>query len=195
MTPVVVGHDRAGRAERGVPAPNHLWSGTGITSTTAAANAHMGVAVLAQRAGELFVPGVLEMDGNSVVVLSVLNGDSDFDGRIDGSDYFRLDHGHLASSQGPGAGDFNYDNRIDGDDYFLIDQAFLKQSSIAAPGAAAPASGDPFKTVEPSRNLLSVFTRGRAISEALPPAAEAADDSLVHRVGLGVLVEDVDLLG
>ena len=66
----------------------------------------------------------------------LVNGDGDLDGRIDGSDYFRLDHGHLASGRGYPAGDINHDGRIDGDDYFLIDAAFLTQNQAPLAGAA-----------------------------------------------------------
>jgi len=54
-------------------------------------------------------------------------GDANLDGKIDGSDYSKIDSGYLTGATGWGNGDFNYDNVINGSDYTLIDNAFNSQ--------------------------------------------------------------------
>ena len=56
-------------------------------------------------------------------------GDANLDGKVDGSDYSRIDASFLAEQTGPNVtgwynGDFNYDGVVNGSDYTLIDNAF-----------------------------------------------------------------------
>ena len=64
-------------------------------------------------------------------------GDANLDGRVDGSDYSRIDNGYLSHLAGWQNGDFNYDGVINGSDYTLIDNAFNKQGPQIAAEIAA----------------------------------------------------------
>jgi len=59
-------------------------------------------------------------------------GDTNLDGKVDGSDYSRLDAGLLDGATGWYNGDFNYDGVINGSDYALIDNTFNTQGASLA---------------------------------------------------------------
>ena len=120
------------------------WTGPGISSAAAHSNAaHLtalgGAPVLA--AGMFDGQNVVTTD---VVVKYTYFGDSTADGKVDASDYSRIDNGYLNHLTGWFNGDFNYDGVINGSDYTLIDNAFNMQgAAIAAsiaPAAAAKAA-------------------------------------------------------
>ena len=127
---------------------NHgTWQGSaGITSSTAAADT-----------GHLTALGVIQNDdgtgsgqalygsfdnqnsGDSdILVKYTYYGDTNLDGKVDGSDYSRIDAAFLADKSHPGSmtgwfnGDFNYDGVINGSDYTLIDNAFNTQGAQIA---------------------------------------------------------------
>jgi hypothetical protein len=140
------------------------WQGSaGITSSAAAANTThltaLGVIVNDNGSGSLLYGsgGMIAstfggtgttVDGD-ILVKYTYYGDTNLDGKVDGTDYSRIDAGYLSqSSANPLAGwyngDFNYDGVIDGSDYTLIDNAFNTQgaslaASIASPDAVATA--------------------------------------------------------
>jgi hypothetical protein len=62
-------------------------------------------------------------------------GDTNLDGKVDGSDYSRIDNG-LGQLTGWSNGDFNYDSIINGSDYTLIDNIFNTQGASLAAGIA-----------------------------------------------------------
>jgi hypothetical protein len=66
---------------------------------------------------------------NDVVVKYTFYGDADQNGKVDGSDYSRIDNGSLTGATGWFNGDFNYDGVINGSDYTLIDNAFNTQGA------------------------------------------------------------------
>jgi autotransporter-associated beta strand protein len=75
-----------------------------------------------------------EFDGSNPVATDVLikftyYGDTNLDGKVDGTDYSRIDSGYLSGQTGWYNGDFNYDGVINGSDYTLIDNAFNSQST------------------------------------------------------------------
>ncbi len=79
-----------------------------------------------------------------VLVKYTYYGDANLDGKVDGSDYSRIDAAFGTSATGWYNGDFNYDGVINGSDYTLIDNAFNTQrgslaSEIAGPSAVATA--------------------------------------------------------
>ena len=128
---------------------NGTWTGTGITSSTAAGDtAHLtalGVIQNNQSGTALYTTfdGVTPGAGD-VLVKFTYYGDTDLNGEVDGSDYSRIDNGYLTGATGWFNGDFNYDGVIDGSDYTLIDNAFNTQgaslsASIATPTAIANA--------------------------------------------------------
>ena len=66
-------------------------------------------------------------------------GDANLDGKVDGSDFARLDSGYLNALTGWYNGDFNYDGVINGSDYTLIDNAFNTQGATLASSVNDPA--------------------------------------------------------
>jgi hypothetical protein len=77
---------------------------------------------------------------SDVLVKYTYYGDTNLDGKVDGSDYSRIDNGYLMHLTGWSNGDFNYDGVIDGSDYTLIDNAFNTQGAQIA-SAIASATG------------------------------------------------------
>ncbi len=119
-----------------------LGGATGITSSTAAADAThrtaLGV-ILNDNSG---TPIYQNFDGASVIDGDVLvkytwYGDADLSGTVDASDYALIDNGFNKSLTGWFNGDFNYDGKINGDDYALIDNAFNTQGSISFAATSA----------------------------------------------------------
>jgi len=85
------------------------------------------------------------VDGD-VLVKYTYYGDTNLDGKVDASDYSRIDAAFLADQTNPAAytgwynGDFNYDGVINGSDYTLIDNAFNTQGAVLASEIAAPSA-------------------------------------------------------
>jgi hypothetical protein len=65
---------------------------------------------------------------SDVEVRHTYYGDANLDGRLDGSDYSKIDNGYIRHLSGWSNGDFNYDGVVDGSDYTLIDNAFNRQT-------------------------------------------------------------------
>jgi hypothetical protein len=115
------------------------WTGQGIKSSTAAADASRtsGLGAILNDNGS---GGVLystffgqSADINSILIRYTLNGDIDLNGAIDADDYAAIDAGFAQKLSGWRNGDLDYSGSINADDYFLIDQAFASQSSLPAP--------------------------------------------------------------
>jgi hypothetical protein len=83
---------------------------------------------------------------NAVLIKYTYYGDSDFNGKVDGADYARIDA--KLNQQGGGNiggwfnGDEDYNGKIDGADYALIDGAFNSQGAALRPAASPPAKGN-----------------------------------------------------
>ena len=135
---------------------NGSWNGSGgITSSTAAADtAHLtalGFMQNNQSGATLYTASHL-FDGiapgaGDVLVKYTYYGDANLDGKVDGSDYSRIDTAYLADKSNPAAltgwfnGDFNYDGIVDGSDYTLIDNAYnFQQASLD--GSIAPQTAE-----------------------------------------------------
>jgi hypothetical protein len=148
---------------------NGAWTGLGLTSSAAAANpSHLtalGVIQNNQAGTPIFsstnlfegtIPGA-----SDILVKYTYYGDANLDGRVDGSDYTKIDAGFNSHGALTGwlNGDFNYDGKIDGRDYTLIDNAFNTQgASIAAQiASAASKPGTPVFSAQPV-TPASVFT-------------------------------------
>jgi fibronectin-binding autotransporter adhesin len=141
---------------------NGAWTGTGITSSVAAASpSNMALAVVlndTNQSGTLsgtplisavspFNHGLTTFDGQAVADGDVLvkytyYGDAMLAGSVTAADYTQIDAGF--ASQGTANpltgwfnGDFNYDGKINGDDYTLIDNAFNTQGSVSFAGVSA----------------------------------------------------------
>ena len=126
------------------------WNGTsGIVSSMAAADTkHLtAVAVIANDNGSgapLYCTGGVictTLDGASptlddVLVKYTYYGDTNLDGRVDASDYSKIDFAYLANQNSSNPAltgwtnrDFNYDGVINGSDYTLMDNAFNTQGA------------------------------------------------------------------
>ena len=125
------------------------WQGvTGITSSAAAGNAThltaLGV-VLNDNGATTNTALITSFDGagtidGDVLVKYTYYGDTNLDGKVDGTDYSRIDNGYLDKLTGWFNGDFNYDGVIDGSDYTLIDNAYNTQGAILASEVAGPSA-------------------------------------------------------
>ena len=122
------------------------WSGRGITSSSAAAQASLtALAAFVNDRGDgtpLFETfHGTPVDANSVIVEYTYAGDANVDGRVNADDYFRIDSTFLEQPAEPtfAEGNFNYDDRINADDYFLIDSAFLGQDGATLGGTGLKA--------------------------------------------------------
>ncbi len=109
---------------------NGTWNGTGLISTTAANDPTHRTAV-GFSSGTGFAPSA-PFDGHivqptDVVLKYTYYGDANLDGRVDGSDYTKIDFAYAGTATGWENGDFNYDTYTDGSDYTLIDNAFNTQ--------------------------------------------------------------------
>jgi len=83
------------------------------------------------------------VSSSDVLVKYTYYGDTNLDGRVDGTDYSRLDNSYMNPATGWFNGDFNYDGVIDGSDYTLLDNAFNAQvaslsASVATVQLASP---------------------------------------------------------
>ena len=127
---------------------NGTWTGAGIKSTSAAADTTHLTALgvipnLNSIGGALYGSGTTLglFDGTSpaagdVLVKYTYYGDTNLDGKVDGSDYSNLDSGYLMHLTGWSNGDFNYDGVINGSDYTLMDNAFNTQGQQIASASA-----------------------------------------------------------
>ncbi len=100
------------------------WNGPGIVSSTAAASFLTALAVIKNDNGSgaaIFstVPGNPNgsFDGQNtssgdILIKYTYYGDANLDGKVDSSDYARIDNGYLSHLTGWYNGDFNYDNVI-----------------------------------------------------------------------------------
>ena len=146
---------------------NGPWTGTGITSSTAAANTThrtaLGVIQNNQNGSALFtasnpfdgiIPGATD-----ILVRYTYVGDANLDGKVDGSDYSLIDSGYLTQATGWFNGDFNYDGVVNGSDYTLIDNAFNNQGALLTAIDATPTAqiADASPVPEPTTTAAAAF--------------------------------------
>jgi hypothetical protein len=108
---------------------NGAWNGSGIVSSTAAADSTHLTAVGSLLASTDTTAGGQSLLAGDVLLKYTYYGDADLSGTVDGSDYSRIDNGYLLKLTGWNNGDFNYDGVIDGSDYTLIDNAYNTQGA------------------------------------------------------------------
>jgi len=132
------------------------WAGTGIDSSSAAANTSftttLGWALNNDGVGNKLFGSSAPFgwfDGQNPSLTDLLIkytyfGDADLSGKVDGTDYSLIDGGFNNHKTGWVNGDFNYDNVVDGTDYSFIDGGFNNQGgpleSASAQTAAVAAS-------------------------------------------------------
>jgi hypothetical protein len=124
----------------------HLWTGTGITSSTAAGDTTgltaLGVIQNNQSGTDIYssshtLDGIAPGSADTLVKYTYY-GDTNFDGIVNGTDYTNIDNGCLNQLTGWFNGDFNYDGVIDGSDYTLIDNTFNSQGAAFTAQIASP---------------------------------------------------------
>jgi hypothetical protein len=182
---------------------NGTWNGTGGIVSSAAASDSTYLTALGvlqnNQSGTAIYTAANPFDGaapgaGDILVKYTYYGDTDLDGKVDGTDYSRIDNGSLTHVTGWFNGDFNYDGTIDGSDYTLIDNSFNTQgASLAAlisipqasptrsetlrntvgNKAAAQNSNQPPKWVPPSANVFNTSSQ-IAFSEAAQENIELA---------------------
>jgi predicted alpha-1,2-mannosidase len=115
------------------------WTGAGIFSSKAAADTGYltALGVIDETASSIF-DGQNLLPGD-VLIKYTYYGDTDFNGKVDGSDYSRVDYGFLHHLSGWNNGDFNYDGVVNGSDYTLMDNAFNSQAVVLNAQIARPA--------------------------------------------------------
>jgi hypothetical protein len=122
------------------------WQGEGITSSAVANDpSHLTSLGVVQNSangapsGPALYPHFASQPvvNSDVLVTDTFFGDANLDGRVDGSDYTRIDNGYLTNAMGWFNGDFNYDGVINGSDYTLVDNAFNTQTGPSSPATVA----------------------------------------------------------
>jgi autotransporter-associated beta strand protein len=127
------------------------WNGPGIASSTAASDtSYLTTLAVIQNDNGSGNPlystasgsALGSFDGQTTTTSDILikytyYGDANLDGKVNGSDYSRIDNGYLTHLTGWYNGDFNYDGIVNGSDYTLIDNAFNRQSARLSDEIAA----------------------------------------------------------
>jgi hypothetical protein len=163
----------------GFNAPAGYWNGNGIDSSIAA-----GGVLTTLGDGQPSSAGTFDnetVSTNDVEVAYTFYGDATLDGRVDGSDYSRIDNGSLNNLTGFSNGDFNYDGVIDGSDYTLLDNAFNSQGAALDTQVAAPAAAVAFKATA----VATSFVPG---SPAIEPVISNSD---VHPASVDLLAQSI----
>jgi hypothetical protein len=132
---------------------NGTWTGNGISSAAAANDStHLTALGVIQNsvdgsptgtalygtAGALGLFDGVSPNAADVLVKYTYYGDTNLDGKVDGTDYSKIDFAYTHPGlTGWANGDFNYDGVIDGSDYTLIDNAFNSQGAVLSASFAA----------------------------------------------------------
>ena len=123
---------------QGYNASGILWEGTnGILSSMAAHDSiHLStLGILQNTTGTAAI--YPSFDNQSSIMSDVLIkftfvGDANLDGKVDGTDYSRIDSGFVTHATTWSSGDVNYDAAVNGSDYTLLDNAFNTQPKAPA---------------------------------------------------------------
>jgi len=149
------------------------WNGSdGIASTAAAADTKhltaLGVIQNNQSGFALFTASH-QFDGvtpgtTDVLVKYTYDGDTNFDGQVDGSDYANIDNGYLHKLTGWFNGDFNYDGTVNGSDYTLIDNSFNQQGAAISAAVATSTAQVGGATNVPEPGMGAVLVAGMLLA-------------------------------
>jgi hypothetical protein len=140
---------------------NGAWNGTGIISSTAAADGSHLTTVGAGTGLTAIFDGITP-GASDVLLRYTYYGDANLNGIVDGSDYSLEDFAALNGLSGAtGWVDFNYDGVINGSDYTLLDNAYNTQgphitpaTQVASKKSSVFAGGAPISSVETISDLL-----------------------------------------
>jgi len=149
---------------------NHnTWTGIGITSSTAAGNlGKYGIGYAASSD-----PGnPAGLSSGQIEIKYTLLGDTNLDGKVNGTDFTILATNFNQSGKAWDQGDFNYDGKVNGSDFLLLASNFNQSASGSA------VAGDDLAA-------LDAFAAANGMSLASVP--EPASMGLILVAGLGVL--------
>jgi len=163
---------------------NGTWTGAGISSSAAAVDpSHLTTLgmLLNNNGAESPIysstPGSLGLfDGLSPLVTDILikytwYGDANLDGKVDGSDYSRIDSGAVTHATGWYNGDFNYDGVINGSDYTLIDNAYNSQGPSLSPETAKNTGAKTSARIEQTTAIEQAASATSSLSRYAKPAS------------------------
>jgi hypothetical protein len=142
---------------------NGTWTGAGITSSIAAGDSsHLRAVGVLLNTTPASTPLYTTFDGATVTLNDVLAketwyGDTNLDGKVDGTDYSRIDNGSLNHLTGWYNGDFNYDGVINGSDYTLIDNTYNQQGAQQDAVVTATAEIGATSAAVPEPTMLGVL--------------------------------------
>ncbi len=147
--------------EAGLNAGGNPWTGSGITSSTAAEDPDgvLGVGIIDNTdpdVGGFTVFEGVAVDASSILVKSTYWGDANLDGVVDANDYDQIDKYFLfpPAKYTWATGDFNFDGIIDANDYDKIDRSFLFQGDPLGGGSVGGGGAAPVTTPEPATLAL-----------------------------------------
>jgi len=167
-----------------------LWNGLGLASAIANSAAGdlnaLGLILNddGSNPGGVGNPLITPFDGQTPMLATDLlvkytyYGDATLDGKVDGSDYSRIDTAMITpSSTGWHNGDFNYDGVINGSDYTLIDNAFNVQGAKLTAAIASEIASNAWSHPSNESSLLTAqgTVSANATTFASQPAASVDD--------------------
>jgi alpha-L-arabinofuranosidase len=173
------------------------WNGSGISSSAASATTPHLTAL-----GVMLNSSLSLFDGQSVTSTDVLvkytyYGDANLDGKVDGSDYARIDNGYLTHATGWNNGDFNYDGVINGSDYTLIDNAFNIQGAAIPSASVASMMASTAQSVSQPKNKTPakpVAFAGNQLFSDLPVSQSTLGDNPTDSTWEMLSADDSDSL-
>ncbi len=139
----------AGESGAGIQSSTALADSNGIATLAAISNDNgSGSVNLSDLDGQPLV-------SSDIIVMSTYFGDANLNGHLDAADLVKINNGFANHLTGWQNGDFNYDGTIDGSDYSLLDYANLATGGTAVPAASIADSSSQVASVpEPSTFLL-----------------------------------------
>jgi hypothetical protein len=130
---------------------NGLWDGSGIASSTAAANSLHTTAIAIVDSADGLVAG---MPANTIELKYTLYGDTGLTGSVGFNDFTRLTQHYNQTSGGTwDTGDFNYDGSVNFSDFTLMTRTYSTTLGPTAVGAIDPAASS---VPEPSAVMLGL---------------------------------------
>jgi hypothetical protein len=91
-------------------------------------------------------------------------GDANLDGKVDGSDYSRIDSSSQIAATGWYNGNFDFSGSIDGSDYTLLDNAFNTQGASESAAVAIVKQSVPnLQEPDPRKRKAGWFSSGPAL--------------------------------
>jgi hypothetical protein len=107
---------------------------------------------------------------SDVLIKYTYYGDTNLDGKVDGTDYSRIDNAYAYNQSHSSSpltgwfnGDFNYDGVINGSDYTLIDNAFNQQGAQISAAISAQIAGSGATSAVPEPASAGIIVAAAAL--------------------------------